>query len=499
MFPTAKDSIGVLAAMRRRRFLRLLGAALAGGATLASCSAASSPVTGAARSGASTAAARPAVGSTTAVTTANAATAAPAAGQQTVQWLMRTQTEENAWEEKLAIPKFQALHPTLKVELMAVPFKDVDPKLTALVSSGLPPDVFSQFGASGFADYLARGLLRDLTPLIARDHFNMGSFLKGIPELYQRDGKYDSMPQVTNFGEVMLYNMQLFDAAGLPYPPVSWDDAAWTWDAMLGAARRLTRNAGQGSGAQYGADLGTLRNVYMAAYLWGGDAWPQELYQTGLAQVSQLTTPEVISATQAVADAYFKQQVAPTADDAKALTPTGDVFATGKVGMTISLLPAAYRGLKAASFPWGIAPLPRQLSSKHSVFNGCWFIEQESKHLDAAWEFVTYLVGDTNATDMGNVAGFVVPLQTAVEPWLKLFEAPTGMKSDDLHTVVLGSDKDAVENTNHLFVDWTEISQTLSQGTADLWQNKTDAKTALSRAQGPVDAVLAKTYATYHK
>lgn len=496
--------------LSRRRLLGALAGASVAALTLAACGgSAASTATSAASASAPASSASAAVATadvsatTTAVTASTAAAspaaAAPALSAQTIQWLMRSSPTENPWEQKQVIPGFNAVQPDIKVQLIIVPFNQVDPKLTTMIASGTPPDVFSEFGQAGFGDYFARGLLRDLTPLIARDHFDMGRFLKGIPELYQRNGKYYHMPQVTNFGEMIFYNKDLFDKAGVSYPTASWDDASWTWDAFMSAAAKLTANVGQGANAQYGADLGTLQNIYMSAYLWGGDPWLPETYTTGLAQSSQLTAPAVVSSVQAVVDGYYKQRVAPSAADAQALSQLGNIFATGKIGMTIGLPTQAYGSYKSAPFKWGIAPLPKKVSNKHSVFNGCWFIEQDSKHVDASWELLKYLVSDKAATAMSTSTGFVAPLQSAIGPWLKLFEGPTGMKPADIQTVIVDSNKNSVENVNHLFVGWTEISNTLTQSLSGLWLGKTDAQTALTAAKGPIDTLLAKTYATYHK
>jgi multiple sugar transport system substrate-binding protein len=513
------------ATVSRRRILGVLATAALSGLTLAACggsaavpgttsataatTASAAAVTNSAAPAATTQAAAstaPTVAITAATTAAGkitasaaAATAAPAQGAQTLQWLMRTDPKENPWEEKQAIPGFATAQPGITVQLIAVPFAEVDPKLTAMIAGGVPPDVFSEFGALGFGDYYQRGVLAELTPLINRDHFDMGKFLPGVPQLYQRAGKYFHLPQVANFGEMIVYNKALFDNNGVPHPPASWNDTSWTWDAFMQAAQKLTRNPGQPT-AQYGADLGTIRNIYMAAYLWGGDAWPTELYQTGLAQASQLTDPKVVAATQAVADAYFKQHVAPTAADAKSLSQVGgNIFITGKIAMTISLPTQAYGSFKTLPFQWGLAPLPRQASNKHSVFNGCWFIEKDSKHVEASWEFLKYLDSDKSAAEMGAATGFLVPLTSAVDPWLKLFEAPTGMTAADIRTVILDSNKNSVENVNHLFVDWTDINSTMNKATGAIWAGTTDAQTALTSAKGPVDALLSTTYGTYHK
>jgi hypothetical protein len=88
-------------------------------------------------------------------------------------------------------------------------------------------------------------------------------------------------------------------------------------------------------------------------------------------------------------------------------------------------------------------------------------------------------------------------LQSQLDPWIKQFVAKTGMTETELRTAITGSNVIGVENVNHLFVNWPEISNTLTQGLDALWTGKQSAQSAIAATKPAVDAVVAKTYNEY--
>jgi multiple sugar transport system substrate-binding protein len=107
---------------------------------------------------------------------------APGALSGQVTWFMRAQSAELPWEQAaVGAFKEQAAGVTVNLETVGAA-KDFDPKLTALVAGGTPPDVWTHWGESGFGDYLAKGLLADLSALAARDKVDGSTFL---PNTYE--------------------------------------------------------------------------------------------------------------------------------------------------------------------------------------------------------------------------------------------------------------------------------------------------------------------------
>ncbi|MCL4543659.1 MAG: extracellular solute-binding protein, partial [Chloroflexi bacterium] len=247
----------------------------------------------------------------------------------------------------------------------------------------------------------------------------------------------------------------------------------------------------------YGVNLGSLQNLWGLSYLWKDNPFLQQEYTTGIAPATQLDHPGVIASAQAAADLANKHKVAPTPADVQTMAVVGDIFSTGKIGIEFTLPTFAYRNFQDAPFKWGLAPIPRQKANKTEIYNGAWFIERQTKAPEASWEFVTYLVSDPVAEQFREIAGFPVPLKSQLDPWLKQFVSKTGMTLAELRDVITSADTVGVEYAGHLFVNYFEIDNTLTQGLDALWTGKASAQQAITAVKPSVDAVVAKTYKEY--
>ncbi|MEZ4865699.1 MAG: extracellular solute-binding protein [Caldilineaceae bacterium] len=419
-----------------------------------------------------------------------------AAAGETVQlaWIMRSQPRENEWEEE-RVATYQSENPGVEINLIIVPFNEMDPKLNTMIAAGTPPDIFSQWGESGFGDYYARDLLLDLTPFIEADDYSMDQFLPSSVEPYVRDGKYYSTPQVNNFAIMLFYNKDLFDAAGLAYPTTDWNDSeSWNWNIMLEYAQTLTKNYGEGLDAEYGANL--TRDIHHLAYLFAGDAFTPEHYETGLSQTSQLDSDVVIEAVQSRADMVFDLQVSPSPADLESLSQLGDIFMTGKIGMVTSGS-WGMRVFQDAPFRFGVAPLPGMRDNKRYAFTGSWLIAREAPEPDAAWTFVKYLLSEESCTGLAEV-GFGSP-RTNInrDVWLPKYADKTEMSIDELESVIFGSVDYSVEHVNHLFVGWPQITQTITQDADPIWLGSATAADVLTGTKEKLDVVLQNIYTEF--
>src|SRR5437660_3587993 len=64
-------------------------------------------------------------------------------------WLVRSDPVENPWEQKVAIPHFEKMHPGVRVKPLIVTGGsggNFDVKLSNMVAAGTPPDIWTQWG-----------------------------------------------------------------------------------------------------------------------------------------------------------------------------------------------------------------------------------------------------------------------------------------------------------------------------------------------------------------
>ena len=207
-------------------------------------------------------------------------------------WMVRTEPNENNWEQNVIAPAWAAEHPDIKLNIQILDQADIAVKREAMIAAGEPLHVWSpNWGGDGFASDRQRGLLTDLTPLIERDKLDMSVFIPEVLKIYQSEGKTYGLPFLTT-ARYIFYNMDLFDEADVPYPTTDWEDKSWTWDAMVDTAKKLTTNYDDPTSAQYGLVF-DRQNVEVPPMVFGQFPWPEDAYATGFADHITLATPEI--------------------------------------------------------------------------------------------------------------------------------------------------------------------------------------------------------------
>ncbi|MBI3974195.1 MAG: sugar ABC transporter substrate-binding protein [Chloroflexi bacterium] len=418
--------------------------------------------------------------------------AAPRPASGTLTWFMRANTQEMAWEQA-AVQAFKSAQPGATVNLETVASSgEFDPKLTALFAGGTPPDVWTHWGQSGFADYHARSLLGELTSFITRDKLDTSTFMPGVYDVWKRDGKLYGLSFNQRFGTFVYYNKQLLQQAGLQPPPASWDDRTWTWDKMVEYARKQT------TGGNFGIATGAQPGLWGLAYLFGGDWFTKEHYETGVSKTHKATSPEVREAMQARADLMHKLRAYPTPADGKDLGTTNhrQQFVNGRLAMffdTGSEWPGIDTGAK---FEWGVTPAPRQKDNRNINFVNPLMLAKESKNKDAAWAFIKWHVSEPGQRVL--VQNAFQPVHRALlEEWIK--GSKVAMPAADVRKVVEGATAKSQIGPNQIMVDFGPIRTAVDESMKPVWEGSKSAVDGLRDAAQQLDKIVSDTYARYAK
>ena len=132
--------------------------------------------------------------------------------------LEKTQREE-------AVKVFQKAHPELKIDHVVLPTADSvwDQKSAAAYAAGNAGDVMQMS-----PDYygLMTKNFEDLNPYVKKDNIDLNAVITDgmIKDYYRPSGKLEAMPLLANCF-VYIYNKDLFDKVGVPYPTDNW---SWT-------------------------------------------------------------------------------------------------------------------------------------------------------------------------------------------------------------------------------------------------------------------------------
>ncbi|MBM4028520.1 MAG: sugar ABC transporter substrate-binding protein [Planctomycetes bacterium] len=127
------------------------------------------------------------------------------------------------------IAAFTRLNPTIEVVL--------DPgarqKLIVQCATGTGPDVIDMFNREEMVDYVASGIVLDLTEIARAKGFATENTYPAVREALTVEGRQYRFPcNVGAYG--VIYNRAIFDDHGVPYP-----DENWTYEQFVAAGRRI--------------------------------------------------------------------------------------------------------------------------------------------------------------------------------------------------------------------------------------------------------------------
>jgi multiple sugar transport system substrate-binding protein len=407
-----------------------------------------------------------------------------------VAWLVRTTPQENKGQEEVFEPAIKRQHPNLQIERIVVPQAQYIPKINAMAAAQESLEIWG-FGGN-YYDYWWRGLPQDLTPYINADKWNINDYFQpGLMDIYKINNKYYGLSQLTTYGSVMVYNKDMFDAAGLKHPPVDWEDTTWTTDRMLEYAQKLTKNWGKPD-ADYGVRVDLWLQGTSWPFLWGGDSWAPEHYTDFIAQKTNFNSDPVLQSHQFMQDLIWKHQVAPDPAARQSQAQLSSPFKTGKIGMFLDGGWLYWTTSDIREFKFGFAALPRQRANKNINFNDFWIMGRWSKNKDAAWKVMRTLTGVQETSDYARVSGTPPTPKQSLSAWLEGITKVTGQSIADLTKVTTGAivKSRSQESPDHIFIQHPKISDTYEQELTVLLNNQEAATTWVPRVGRIMDETV---------
>ena len=149
------------------------------------------------------------------------ATEAPAGEPVTITWWHITTKDPGLSDWQKMADDYMAAHPNVTIEITVLENEAFKTKLTTVMQSGDPPDIFQSWGGGGFNQQVEAGLLKDITADLEADSAWKESFAPGALGVYSYQGKNYGVPW--DMGMVgFWYNKDLFEQAGIDAPPATW-------------------------------------------------------------------------------------------------------------------------------------------------------------------------------------------------------------------------------------------------------------------------------------
>lgn len=345
-------------------------------------------------------------------------------------------------------------------------------KVTAGLQAGNYPDIAYIYG-SDLANFAAGDQLVDLTDAIDSGEIDWDRFVRPAVDAVTVDGQPRAVPAFID-NLAVVYNEDIFDAAGVPYPK---DD--WSWNDFLSTAAELNDpGAGiAGFGWPGTGDEDTTWRIWPLVWQGGGEIVSDDGESVGF---------EGEPGQQAL------EQVARAADDGSVYIDSTagaermqQLFASGKMAMNIAG-PYSLPEYVDAGVNYGVVSLP-SFTSEHTTIAGpdTWAVfDNGSERVDAAIEFLNWFSEPEQQLRWISEAGSL-PLTNDVSD-AKGFEG-FERSLPGLEKYIANTE---LARTRPTIAQYPEISQAMGQAIASVLYGKAEPAEALQQAVSSANAAL---------
>lgn len=349
-----------------------------------------------------------------------AAEEAPATGDRVqVRWyvgLGAGSDEPMFAPQEQVVADFNASQDEIELVLEIVDADQAFATLATQIAAGNAPDIVGPVGIRG-RDFF-RGAWLDLQPLIDAENYDLSDFDPAMVQFYvdQQEGQL-GLPFAI-FPSFLSYNKELFDEAGIPYPPskygesyvnVDGEEVPWDIDALREVALLLTvdANGNDALSPDFDKDNIVQFGFYQqwtdfrgAATLFGPGSLVDD---NGNAQVPDNWR----DAAEWYYDGMWNEVFYPNGIYDASDIIAGNGFASGNVAMAQTHL--WYYGCCVGDidFDWDLAAIPandftgQPTAKMHADTFG---IMKSSENPEAAWEVLKFFIGE-NAHTMTEMYG----------------------------------------------------------------------------------------------
>jgi len=168
----------------------------------------------------------------------------PAAEKVQIRWFIGLGTgslPEHLEGQEAVVERFNSTHDNIELIMDIVTNEEAPDQLKTQIAAGNPPDLIGPVGWSGTNEF--SGLFLDLEPYLG--DFDWSDFDADSIDAYRMEGEGLLGLPFAVFPSMLYYDRDLFDEAGLAYPPHKYGEAyadgdPWTVEKMEELAMILT-------------------------------------------------------------------------------------------------------------------------------------------------------------------------------------------------------------------------------------------------------------------
>ncbi len=274
----------------------------------------------------------------------------------------------------------------IHIDVTVIPESDYSSKLNQMVSTGDSSTDIYVVWENDIKNFAEAGGIINMDDYLANSDIKTDDMIDAVTKLSDGLGGTYGLPWCAA-AEVMYYNKDLFDAAGIDYPTNDW-----SYSDFLAAAEKLTQKNDDGTTAVYGMDLPNLQ-TWWAGIGGAGD----QVYDPSNGQM--VIGDGAVSFVSDCAELVSKGVMPEPSSD------TADLFGAGKAAMSWQGTWVIGTYKDTLPFKWDVATIPTNKVKYNTLHTGFYTINANSKKQDAAFKVIEYLMGEEGQTINSKASG----------------------------------------------------------------------------------------------
>lgn len=322
----------------------------------------------------------------------------------------------------------------IELEFVTVQYNEASQKFTTLVAGDMTPDIVGPIGVMGVAKFIDEWM--DITPYLEKDKTDLSGFDEALlnTHSYNINGETKQVGLPIGFyPSVMYYNEDIFDRAGVDYPPTEWNTPEWTYEKMTEIARKMTVDQNGKTPNDKGFDKDNIAQYGYDGEDWGcwrsfmGKFFDANGKSVALGvsddyKTAKMNSPEWKAAFAQLEKDIYKDYIRPRVDpnNNSSLYGDNDPLGSNKTGMweIFSWIGYAYEGWDA-NFKWNVAAVPSYKGKVVSPTNSDTFVMCKSaKNHDQAWEVYKWLYSPEVYARLAKNYGCIPAMKSLQSAWV---------------------------------------------------------------------------------
>ena len=325
-------------------------------------------------------------------------------------------SDESVFDAQQAVvDDFNASQDKIELKIEIIDNSTASDVLKTQIAAGNAPDIIGPVGIAGRAAFT--DALMDLNPLVEANNYDLSDFDEGMVQFYELEGIGQVGLPFAVFPSFIFVNLDLFDEAGLPYPPQEYgapyidadgNEQEWTIDTLRELAMLLTVDANGNDATSPDFDPENIVQFGYGNQFTDIRGWAT-LFGAGTffdADGNAVVPDHWREAIHWYHDAMWVDYFHPNGPyGGSTILNEGNWFESGNMAMASVHLWYASCCMGALEAAWDTAVVPSYNGAVTAKMHADTFsILSSSEHPEEAFEVLTYLIGDA-ASELAQIYG----------------------------------------------------------------------------------------------